>query len=397
MSLFFIILSLGHLVIDLAPGALLIIMTYMKRIMSLNFTQTTLIFFTVEMTSSFLQPFFGMLIDKKRIPWLLPVAISLTIGTISFVSFITNYYLLLFLLFIAGIGLAIYHPQASKDTYLLSKGNWQASAMSLFSIGGIAGMGIAPVLVTWFFSLAEEKGTLFFLIPGALMLIILAFKVPGINRLAMANEEIHSAKVNRGSQRLDKASYKLILILLAFTILRSWIHAGIMNFIPLYFIDYLGESADYGSTLLTLFLISGSVGLLIAGPVADRFGLRKILLFSMLLCIPFTYLLFNTGGRWGLVFSILNGMAIVSTFGITVVYAQRILSTRIGLASALMLGVSSGLGAFGTVILGGIADRWNIFYSLRVISILPIIGLMLVLSLPEVEAQGESRSQEQGV
>ena len=104
----------------------------------------------------------------------------------------------------------------------------------------------------------------------------------------------------------------------------------------------------------------------------------------MVLSIPFTYLLLNTSGAWGLVFSVLDGMAIVSTFGITVVYAQRILFNRIGLASALMMGVGTGIGAFGATILGGIADLWNISYSIRVISILPVIGLALVLFLPEV-------------
>jgi len=384
---YYMILSFGHLVIDLTPGALLIIMTYMKRIMSLNFTQTTLIFLTVELTSSFFQPIFGMMIDKKKIHWLLPVAVSLTICSISLVGFIINYYLLLFVIFIAGIGLAAFHPQASKDTYLLSKGKRQASAMSIFSIGGTAGMGIAPVLVAWFFSIAGEKGTLFFLIPGILIVLVLAFSISKIKAMTDESEETNKVRENISCPNTQNTK-KSLLFLLAFVILRSWIHVGILNFIPLYYIDYLGESASYGSNLLTLFLVSGGMGMLVAGPLADRFGLKKVLLLSMLLCIPFTYLVFNTSGYWGFVFSILDGMAVVSTFGITVVYAQRILFNRIGLASALMLGVGSGLGAFGATILGGIADLWNIFYSIRMISILPVIGLALVLFLPEVSNVG---------
>lgn len=380
---YYLLLSIGHLVIDLAPGALLIIMTYMKRLMSLNFTQTTLIFLTVELTSSFFQPFFGMLIDKKKLHWLLPAAVSLTICSISLVGLITNYYLLLFVIFIAGIGLAAYHPQASKDTYLLSKGKMQASAMSIFSIGGTVGMAIAPMLVTWFISTAGENGTLFFLIPGIITVFVLTFSISKIKTITAAKEDINKVREDMSCQSRQNTK-KSILFLLVFVVLRSWIHVGILNFIPLYYIDYLGESANYGSNLLTLFLISGGIGMLAAGPLADRFGLKKVLILSMLLCIPFTYLLFNTSGYWGFVFSVLDGIAVVSTFGITVVYAQRILFNRIGLASALMLGVGSGLGAFGATILGGVADLWNIFYSIRMITILPVIGLALVLFLPEV-------------
>ena len=278
--IYYCILSLSHLVIDLAPGSLLIIMTYMKKTMSLNFTQTTLIFLTIELTSSFFQPLFGLIIDKKKISWLLPVAVSLTICTISLVGFITNYYLLLFALFIAGFGLAAFHPQASKGTYLLSKGKMPASAMSIFSIGGTAGMGIAPMLVTWFFSMAGEKGTLFFLIPGILIILVLAGTISRINGMTDVSEETNKARENTGYQNVEMAK-KTILFLLAFVILRSWIHVGILNFIPLYYIDYLGESASYGSKLLTLFLVSGTVGMLIAGPLADRFGLKKVLLWYL--------------------------------------------------------------------------------------------------------------------
>ena len=244
--IYYLLLSLGHMVIDLAPGSLLIIMTYLKSSMSLNFTQTTLIFLTAELTSSFFQPFFGVLIDKKRVHWLLPAAVFLTIGAISLVGFITNYYLLLFVIFIAGIGLAAYHPEASKDTYLLSKGKMPASAMSIFSIGGTAGMGLAPVLVTYFITKAGQKGTMFFLIPGLLTTLLLAFTLPRIKAFTDPNGETNEVRKNIGYQS-TQSTRKSLAILLVFVILRSWIHAGILNFIPLYYMDYLGKALVMGA------------------------------------------------------------------------------------------------------------------------------------------------------
>ena len=383
--IYFIILSLGHMVTDFVPGSILVIMTHMKNIMNLNYTQTTIIYLIIELTSSFAQPIFGAIIDKKnKIPWLMPVGILLAICAISLVGFISNYHLLLFMIFIAGIGVAAFHPQASKATYLLSEKSQQVSAMSIFSIGGAAGMGIAPILVAWFISIANLKGTLLFLIPGILMILLLSPILAKFKQITDPKEETNSNQEADHIQEKGRIKKKTIVFLLIFVILRSWIQAGILNFIPLYYIDYLGESTIYGSKLLTCFLIAGAIGMLIAGPLADRHGLKKVLVYSMLPSIPFTYLLFNIGGHWGVIFSILDGAVLLCTVGVTVVFGQRILSNNIGLASSLMIGVGSGIGAFGATILGYIADVWGIFSSLKILTILPIIALCLVLFLPEV-------------
>ncbi len=382
----YIILSMGHMVTDFAPGSILIIMTHMKEIMELNYTQTTIIFLIIELTSSFMQPIFGMLVDKKKMMWLIPVAISLSIGAISLVGLIKNYYLLLFIIFLSGIGVAAFHPQASKTTYLISRGSMQASAMSIFSIGGTAGMGIGPILVAWFITMFALKGTLLFLIPGALMIIIL---IPLLNRIKgiIDEKEDNSDDFAVEEEYSEELRVRSLFFLIAFVILRSWIHAGIINFIPLYYIDHLGRSDIYGSRLLTFFLIAGAVGTLIAGPMADRFGFKKMLLYSMIFTLPLTYLLFNTSGYWGLIFAALDGAVLICTFGITVVFGQKLLSNNIGLASGLMIGLGGGVGAIGATILGFIADTWNIYYSLKVIFVLPVVGLVLILLLPNISGE----------
>ena len=381
-QIYFLVMGLAHMISDFVPGAMLVIMPYMKSLMNLNYTQATIIFLVIELTSSFAQLMFGSMIDRRNgALWLMPAGILLAISGLAVVGFVNNYYLLLFLVFIIGIGVAAFHPQGSRVTYLLSAKQKQVSAMSIFSIGGTVGMGIAPVIVAWLISSMSLKATPVFLIPGIVMCWALT---PVLKKVRTAPQP--GNRVNRPDGATRKIEYKTMVMLLLFVIFRSWIYSGVLNFIPLYYIDYLGASTIYGSQLLTSFLISGGIGMLVAGPLADRYGLKKVLLFSTLVSAVFIYLLFSVGGNWAIAFSILAGSSLLCTVGVTIVFGQRVLSNNIGLASSLMQGVGSGLGALGATMLGYVADLSSIVVALRILSILPILALALVFFLPEASS-----------
>ena len=51
------------------------------------------------------------------------------------------------LVFVAGIGIAAFHPEGAKFAVFLS-GRKRASGMSLFNIGGNLGYALGPIIVT---------------------------------------------------------------------------------------------------------------------------------------------------------------------------------------------------------------------------------------------------------
>ena len=55
--------------------------------------------------------------------------------------------MLLALVFVAGIGIAAFHPEGAKFAVFLS-GKKRASGMSLFNIGGNLGYALGPIIVT---------------------------------------------------------------------------------------------------------------------------------------------------------------------------------------------------------------------------------------------------------
>src|SRR5207249_12258369 len=76
----------------------------------------------------------------------------------------------------------------------------------------------------------------------------------------------------RGRDR--RGAMALLLGVIAF---RSLAWFGLITFVPLWEVS-LGHSKAHGNHLLSLMLLAGGIGTLAAGPLADRFGRRPVLL-----------------------------------------------------------------------------------------------------------------------
>jgi FSR family fosmidomycin resistance protein-like MFS transporter len=165
---------------------------------------------------------------------------------------------------------------------------------------------------------------------------------------------------------------------------RSWIHSGLVYFIPFYFPGFRGiTEPEY---LVSTFLIAGAVGTVMGGPFADRFGGRNGLLASMIVSVLAIYPFLHLNGSWIPVFAFIVGASLISTFSTTVVFGQRLLPHNIGLASGLLLGFGIGMGSIGVTLLGAIADSAGLPFTMNIISVLPVLGIILAFTLPDVRA-----------
>jgi FSR family fosmidomycin resistance protein-like MFS transporter len=136
------------------------------------------------------------------------------------------------------------------------------------------------------------------------------------------------------------------------------------------------------ATLLFFFLGSGTVGTVIGGPLADRFGHRRLLFFSVALQIPLIFLFLRASGILVFVWAALLGGTIVSTFSVTIVMAQELFPKRMATASGAIAGFAIGTGGVGVTLIGAVADRYGVPAATNLINVLPAIGLLLALLLP---------------
>src|SRR2546421_8589338 len=92
-----------------------------------------------------------------------------------------NYALTFAAILLSGVGVAAFHPEGSRFANYVS-GARRASGMSLFSVGGNLGFALGPVMVTPLLLVFGLHGTVFVLIPTALMAAILCVELPRLRR-----------------------------------------------------------------------------------------------------------------------------------------------------------------------------------------------------------------------
>jgi FSR family fosmidomycin resistance protein-like MFS transporter len=384
LSLLFL-LSFGHMVTDMTGGALPVLLPVIRSEFSLSYTEIGVIILVSNLISSVIQPFFGIWSDRKAILWLLPAGCLLAGVGLVLVGFAPGYVLILFAVAVNGIGSAAYHPEASKQSFLIS-GDKKATALSIYSVGGNIGHGLGPVMAALLLELGGRRGVGIFIIISVITAILLKKSLPAIKQLADKN---HGAKndlrANPSDGRMSKGVLLALFLLVMIVILRSLVHLGMTNFIPLYVEEYLNGSKHFGALLLTVFLLSGALGTIFGGMAADRIGRKRVMVLSAALVTPLLWLLLISNGIWAVVFAALSGFVLISTFSVTVVYAQELIPNRVGLASGLILGFAFGVGALGGLAFGAAADVWGVPAVLKAISLLPIPTFFLSLWLPHEE------------
>jgi FSR family fosmidomycin resistance protein-like MFS transporter len=247
--------------------------------------------------------------------------------------------------------------------------------MSLFNIGGNTGYALGPIIVTplvlW---LGLGAGGLLAAVP---VLIVAFAALRALPYLAGLQPE----RVGHGAAHAPPDRPRAMVLLGAEIGLRSVDWFGLLTCVPLWVVS-LGNSTADGNRLLSLMLLSGAVGTLLLGPVADRIGLRRTLLVTQALLGPLIVVFVVVGGVVGALALMLVGICVVGTFGITMVLSQLYLPRHVGMASGLSIGLAMGLGGLAAVALGGVADAIDLRTAILVSAVAPVAGVVLCLFLP---------------
>ncbi len=369
-------LSSGHLATDLAQGSLPALLPFLTIRFDLSYTMVGALVLAATISSSIIQPAFGFWSDARGALWLLPAGVALAGIGIAFASIAPSYALVLVGVLASGLGVAAYHPEGSKFASYVS-GDRRASGMSLFSVGGNIGFALGPLVASFFvitLGLGLDGGV-FVALPGLIVAALLLVALPHL--AGFAPDDVVQAR--RSAAAGD--NWRGTWLLLAIVGLRSLAHMGLFTFIPLYEISR-GRSAAYGTWVLALFLFAGALGTLLGGPLADRFGRRRVLLGSFIVSPPLILVYVLAGGPAGVVALFFAGMAVIGTFSVSLVMSQEYLPSRVGMASGLSIGLAIGLGGIAAVALGAVADAVDLETAVLLTALGPAICIVLTLLLP---------------
>lgn len=376
------IIGVCHMLNDAIQAVVPAMFPILEKSMGLSFTQLGIIAFALNMVSSVMQPVVGMFTDKKPMPYALPVGLTFTLFGVLGLGFAPSFGMVVVSVLFIGLGSAVFHPEGSRVAYMAA-GTRRGLAQSIYQVGGNTGQAFAPLITALILVPLGQIGASWFSIVAALAVILLVYIANWYNR-RLQTSPIKKKQSNANRQAgLSKEVKRALVLILLLIFARSWYISGMTNFYAFYGIKEYALTIKESQLFLFAFLVAGAFGTFFGGPLADRFGKKTIISLSMLATVPFSILIPNVPQVVAFILLILTGFILMTSFSVTVVYAQELVPGKIGLMSGLTVGLAFGMGAIGSVGLGYIADLIGLQSMIIGLGILPLLGLVAFLLPPD--------------
>lgn len=373
-----IIIGLAHLLNDSLQAVIPAMFPILEQSLGLTFTQLGLIAFTLNMVASVMQPLVGMVSDKRPMPYALPLGLTSSMIGIFILAIAPNFWTILISVFFIGIGSAIFHPEGSRVAFLAA-GPKRGLAQSIYQVGGNAGQSLAPLITALVLVPLGQFGAIWFTAIAGIAVVFLIYIARWYDSQMKNYTIVDAQEVSDKHPQVKKAIRNALLVLIFLVFARSWYQSAIANFYAFYTIENYGLSIPMSQIYIFTFLLMGAIGTFIGGPLADKFGRKNIIIFSLLAPAPFTLLLPYVGPVTVIIFLAIIGLVLLSSFSVAVVYAQELVPDKIGTMSGLIVGLAFGMGAVGSVALGWLIDSVGLMTTMMAVSALPLLGIFTFL------------------
>ncbi len=367
-------ISFAHLLNDLIQVVIPSVYPILKENYKLSFTQIGLITFTFQITASLFQPLVGYYTDKYPKPFSQIYGMLFSLAGIILLSFANSFYLIVAAVSFVGIGSSIFHPEASRISYLASGGK-RGLAQSIFQIGGNLGTAFGPLLVALLVVPNGQRHIIWFVIAATIALFVLYKIAHWYNNHLQLRTLSKSNGIIYHTLSKNQIVFSIgILLVVIFS--KFFYSASLSSYYQFYIIDKFHLSIKQAQFHMFLYLISYAIGTMLGGPLGDKIGRKYVIWFSVFGAAPFALLLPYANLFWTDALMVIIGIIISSAFPAILVYAQELLPKKLGMVSGLFYGFAFGMGGLGSALLGNLADVTSIRYVYHICSYLPLIGII---------------------
>ncbi len=349
------LIAFSHFIHDIYTSCLAPLLPLIIEKLSLTLSQAGLLSTVMQIPALF-NPFIGLFADNKGLArWLVILAPTLTAIPMSLLLSTSSYYLLLVLVFMAGISVALYHV---PSPVLIAKysGDRKGRGMSFFMTGGESSRAVGPM-----FAIAAVT---FLGADHFYLIIVFALLTSVLLYFTLEKEEEKTSIKKNGSLSTAFHEIKHVLIPLSGIIsARAFMHASMGVFITVY-VEKQTNSLWLGGAALTLYEVFGVMGVLSAGTLSDWIGRQRVL-FWVLLVAPFAILAFIfTTGILQIIMLAITGFTVLSTTPVMLAIIQENAKNNPSAANGLFMMISfatRAIAVFLAGIIGDIAGLENMF------------------------------------
>ena len=367
-----------HCINDFGQGSLAALIPFFIANFGLNYYQSASIIFCNTVVASVAQPVLGYVADRWRVPWFIPVGFSITLVSISAIALATSYEMILALSLIAGLGAALFHPEAALLVNRMQS-NELGNAMGRFAVGGSAGFALGPLLAGGVYVFGAQFLWLFTAI-ALIGVLLYVYAFTGSAATDVVGESKSSAKsTNTGAN--DWVSFGKLFFVIAS---RSILFSVLSIFIPILYITVINGEASASSLALTMYFAMGAVLTYMGGALSDKLGFLKTVRLGNLIFLPSVLVFIFVPNIWGF-FGAMIPMAfgVFSQYGPITVLGQKYLAKNAGFASGITLGLGITLGGLVAPYVGHLADIYDVQTALMTLIPVGLMGLLMSLWLKE--------------
>lgn len=367
-----LLVSIAHMVHDTYPAFLAPLLPLLQAKLDLSYVMAGGL--AAFLRSSFLfQPFIGFWADRRNLRAFVIIAPATTALFMSALGVAPTYTILVLLLVCAGLSHAAFHAPAPALIMGIS-GAYPGRGMSFFMTGGEFGRAAGPVLIGGVVSVVGLTWSTLAAVPGIVITLFLALFLRTLH-----GESIQPRAMKLGT--IMGMRLGLLVRLLMLMAVRCFMIGSVTIFLP-GLLTSRGAALFAAAGALSLFELAGAGGALAAGTWSDVVGIRRVL-FLAHIAIPPCLLAMTWSHGWTTALLLIPaGVVILSTGPVLLTLSQQILPEARGTAGGLYFGINQLLTGLSSVGFGALIDAIGIQTAFVVASLVPLLGLPLLVGLP---------------
>nr|WP_062213702.1 MFS transporter [Streptomyces sp. NBRC 109706] len=367
-------MSLGHACVDVYQGAVAALVPYFVAERAYTYAAASGLVLAASLLSSVAQPLFGLLTDRRAMPWLLPVSTIVGGLGIALSGLGGSYALTLVFVAVGGIGVAAYHPESARVARVASGGS--NTAMGWFSLGGNLGFAFAPILVAVVVGVGGLRFSPLLVLPALVGSLLCLPVLRGMRRAAVTT----GAPAPPPARRDDWPSFVRLALAV---VCRSIVFVGLSTFVSFHVRERTGGGMAAGTAALVVLYLGGAVGTVLGGRLADRRDRVTVVRRSYLLTVLAVAGLVLVPGPGIYLFVALTSAGLYIPFSLQVTLGQDYLPNRVGTASGITLGLTISVGGLFSPLIGRLADATSLGTALAPLIALPAVAWLLFRTLAE--------------
>jgi FSR family fosmidomycin resistance protein-like MFS transporter len=249
--------------------------------------------------------------------------------------------------------------------------------MAVFISAGTLGLAMAPVFFErWIeaFGLSRLPWAASMGVTASILLVLMVREPPGL-----------VARRSRFDRKLLLAHWRPLSILYLGVFFRSAIQVVYAQYLVLYLSRERGFSVRTAALGATAYLTAGALGGFLGGHLSDRFGAKRVIIWSFLGSMPLLALFFLVRQPLlSVLFLAAGGFVLLFTIPVNVVVAQKLVPTQASTVSALLMGFAwGGAGLVFLPLVGWAAEHAGLHAVLFSLVWLSLPAWLLTRRLPE--------------